>query len=313
MGEKRVNLTSEAKFVAEASRENPKLGWLEFVLTDDQPNDNKQGIRKEGFASLVDTGKLTPIKMASGKIKDDHSDAIPLGVISELEEKETQVVGKAAIWKEERASDYDMIKAMSAKGKPINVSWEIVYVDSEVDDAGIEWISEPVLTAATIVGIPAYGGRTPVVSVASVKPDGDEGEEDTPPGDDDTGEDDQEATKKAEAKLEKRMSELEKELRVLRDYKEAREKEDTDNELLANRLVQFTEAGFEFSDEDVKAKRGAWLEIPDRAFDEMLDLMKNVRKASASVPDVSGTPSADTIEIVRKGLKQMREASLEEN
>jgi len=308
MGEKRVNLTSEAKFVAEASRENPKLGWLEFVLTDDKPNDNKQGIKKEGFASLVDTGKLTPIKMASGKIKDDHSDATPFGVISELEAKESQVDGKAAIWKAERGSDYEMLKAMSAKGDPINVSWEIVYVDSEVDDAGIEWISDPVLTAATIVGVPAYGGRTPVVSVASVSSGDDDGDGDD--GDDDDGD---EKAKKAEAKLEKRMSELEKELKVLRDYKEAREKEDSDDELLASRLVQFTDAGFEFSDEDIKAKRETWLEIPDRAFEGMLEMMKSVRKASASVPDVSGTPSADTIEVVRQGLKKMREATLEEN
>lgn len=307
MGEKRVNLTSEAKFVTEAARVNPKLGWLEFILTDDQPNSNRQGIKKESFSSLIDTGQYMPIKMALGEIAPDHNEAAPLGVIATLEKQDTKVLGKAAVWKSERGSDYDMLKAMSAKGEPIHISWEIAYLESKtVDD--VEWITDPILTAATIVGLPAYGTRTPVISVAS------ENQEEPPEEEDDEEEDgNNEALKEAEAKFEKRLTKLEEELGVLRAYKEQREKEDADDALLAARLQNFTEAGFEFSDEDVEAKREVWLEMTDGAFGEMLDMMKSVQAASASVPNVSGTASKTNLEIVRAGLKKMRKGNSEEN
>lgn len=163
---KKIVFETQATFTAEAGVDNPNLGWLEFILTDNRPNKNKQGIKAEQFKSLVNTGIFMPIKMAQGTILPDHSDAEPLGPIVELVASETQVSGKSAIWKDERPDDYALLKARSTSGEPINISWEIAYMASE-EEAGIEWLVDPILTAATIVGLPAYDGRTPILAVAS--------------------------------------------------------------------------------------------------------------------------------------------------
>jgi hypothetical protein len=164
---KRVKFESEASFEANASLDDGNLGWLDFILTDDQPNGNDVGIPTEKLSYLVDTGIHMPIKMAEDEIQRGHEGAKPLGPIVELQRESNQVNGRAAIWANERPNDYRMLKEMSSNGEPINISWELAYTESEMDDDGVEWLQDPVLRAATIVGNPAYAGRTPVVRVAS--------------------------------------------------------------------------------------------------------------------------------------------------
>jgi len=320
MDEKRVVLNSTAKFVAVAARDNPNLGWLEFVLTDDQPNGNKQGVRKEGFASIVETGLLMPLKMAKGEIKPGHSDAEPLGAIASLEEEESQVTGKAAVWKDERNGDYAMLKAMSADGEPIGISWELSYTESEMDEDGVMWLHDPALLAATIVGSPAYGSRTAVTTVASqegaddVTPtdgepsdgeptDGEPSAIDAEPGD--TQEPDSEEAISADE-----LAALKLELTELREYKENREKEDAAASLLATRLGALSESGFEYTEEEVQNKRELWLDMSDEAFTAMLEVMINLNTAATTsaglVPDVSGNRDRTTLDIVREGFQAMR-------
>ena len=317
---KTINLVSSATFLtAQAALGNPNLGWLEFVLTDAMPNSNKQGLKVEAFASLVNTGMFMPIKMATGKINLDHSEAEPLGAIASLVADETQILGKAALWKQERQADYEMLVSMSANSKPIDISWEIAYTESEVDEEGVEWITNPVLTGAALVGLPAYAGRTPVTAVASTE-NNEDGSPDTAPvesGGDEDAASENDQVKSLEAtitNLESKMEEFEKELEELREYKAERERLDTEATLFTARTQSIADAGLTVSSEEIEAKKDFWLSLSDESFVTMLSMMKQLRPASAStnLPDVSGSTTESTVDIVRAGLAEMRKNPLEE-
>jgi len=147
---------------------NPLLTYVKFILTDDKPNGNKVRIPKEEFSNLIKTGIYMPLKMAVKEIKPGHEDASPLGVITYLVEKDDRVVGIAALWNRERPEDVELIKSRYADGKPLTLSWEIGYKDSTLED-GVETLLDCVLRATTIVGLPAYGKRTPITEVEAKK------------------------------------------------------------------------------------------------------------------------------------------------
>ena len=142
--------------------------WAKFILTDDKPNGNNQRIPIEEFPNLIKTGVHMPIKMALGEIKDGHEDAKPIGVITNLMQVGNKIMALAALWDHERDSDVAAIKERVNSGKPVNISWEILYGDSIVRD-GISDLLDLALKAATIVGIPAYAGRTQFLAVAAKK------------------------------------------------------------------------------------------------------------------------------------------------
>jgi len=299
---KEFKLQSSAKFKAEASTENPNLGWIEFLLTDNQPNGNKQGIKTEAFQNILDTGLYMPVKMALGEIKGDHSEAVPFGPITSLEASDVSINGKAVVWKDDRADAYKILKGMAANGEPINISWEIFYTTSSEDEDGVEWIGDPILSAATVVGNPSYAGRTQVTSVASQQ----EPEETLSEG---TLLEPVEEMKELHSKFEKLQAEVNK----LREYKELREKEDAEATLLAKRLGQLSEAGINLSGEDAAAKRELWLELSEDAFTQLMDVMITSKRsfASSDVPDLGAAPSRSNVEIIRAGLKKLK--NTEEN
>lgn len=139
---------------------------MEFILCDSEPNDNKQGIPTEAFASLVGSGRFMPVKMEEGRIG-GHPLSKPIGTIKDLttDTEGAAVLGTAALWSKERPEDVALLKqAFASSG--LNVSFEVLYTDFAVDDSGVEWLLDPVLRAATIVSTPAYSGRTPVMSLA---------------------------------------------------------------------------------------------------------------------------------------------------
>lgn len=154
-----------------ASIDNHTLSWMDFVFTDDQPNANKQGVKAETFDRLIETGILMPLKMAAGGIAPGHKGSLPIGVISSLEKNASQLVGRAALWTEEREDDVKLIKEAYSNKKPLNISWELLYSETETDSNGIEWLLDPVVRAATLVGVPAYSGRTSVLAVAASNPE----------------------------------------------------------------------------------------------------------------------------------------------
>jgi len=160
-----LDKTSEAEA---ATLQDTHAVWLKFVFTDDQPNANKQGIRQDEFEGIIKTGVHKPIKKAWGEdIAPGHEDAIPIGTVANLDQDGNQIIGLASIWESEFPTEAASIRSAYAEKKPLNISWELYYADSEFDEEGIEWLKGVSTRGATIVGIPAYDGRTPILAVAS--------------------------------------------------------------------------------------------------------------------------------------------------
>lgn len=154
---------------------NPTVTYVKFTLTDDKVNANRQRIPDSEFQNLIRTGMNMPIKMAVGEISPGHEDTKPLGVMTHLKEVVTEfgnkaIIALAALWTEERPADVQYLKQRFAEGKPIDVSWEILYEDAVLnpEQNSMDLVST-VLKAATIVGNPAYTGRTQFLSVAAKK------------------------------------------------------------------------------------------------------------------------------------------------
>jgi len=309
---KKFIINSPIKIAASAAVANPALGWMEFILTDNQPNENKQGIKQEAFAALVTTGILMPLKMAEGEIAPGHELAFPLGVISTLEIMGNTIEGQAALWKSERPTDYGIIKNMFEEGEALNISWEIAYTQASLDEEGIEWLDDPILLSATLVGIPAYSGRTTVTTVASTEEDETVDYEKlygelkisydaikaSLEGLSATGEDD---ITKVIASLIAKNDEL-------KAYKETKEKEETDATILSERLKQLSEAGVSFTDDEITARKNLWLSLDNDTFTVLVSDLTKRSEASVnddSIPDLSGEPNDDDLDIVRKGLESL--------
>jgi hypothetical protein len=154
---------------------NPTVTWAKFTLTDDRVNGNMQRIPDSEFENLIRTGINMPIKMAVGEISPGHSGTEPLGVMTHLKTIVVDagykaIIALAALWAEERPADVAYLKDKFNKGEPINVSWEILYQDAVYNPTENSMdLQSTILKAATIVGEPAYGGRTQFLSVAAKK------------------------------------------------------------------------------------------------------------------------------------------------
>lgn len=167
---------SEVFGVAVASEvANPAVTYVKFTLTDNKRNANRQRIPDSEFQNLVRTGIFMPIKMAEGEISPGHKFTKPLGVMTHLKEVVNEfgnkaIIALAALWSEERPEDIQLLKTRFAEKKPIDVSWEVLYSDAEYNpEFDSTDLLGTVLKAATIVGNPAYQGRTQFLSVAAKK------------------------------------------------------------------------------------------------------------------------------------------------
>lgn len=145
---------------------NPSVAWAKFILTDDLPNANRQRIPQEEFKNLIKSGVYMPLKMKEGSIADGHEEAKPLGVITHLKQVGNQVIGLAALWMKERPADVEYIRS-SIGSRPINLSWEILYEDFDIEESGVIALKNTALAGATIVKRPAYEGRTQIIALAS--------------------------------------------------------------------------------------------------------------------------------------------------
>jgi hypothetical protein len=177
MENKKTNLTStldllgiDDTFLEEFSSVSlsPLLTWAKFVLSDDKPNANRKRVPLEEFDNLIKTGIYMPIKMSEGTINDGHEGSYPIGVIAHLKRVKDRILGLAALWNRERPEDVNFIKENYKKGNPLELSWEILYTDSAIEEAtGVEDLRNTVLRATTFVRKPAYEGRTPILEVAA--------------------------------------------------------------------------------------------------------------------------------------------------
>ena len=153
---------------------NPYITWTKFTLTDDEPNMNKQRVPLDEFTNLISSGVHMPIKMAYSEISDGHDGTFPIGVITHLKKFKNTIVGLAALWSSERPEDIGIIKDKFNKKEPLNLSWELAYSSSKEDEnSGVTDLLGVNLKAATLVGIPAYAGRTQIQAVASKNEKGD--------------------------------------------------------------------------------------------------------------------------------------------
>lgn len=144
---------------------NQSVAWAKFVLTDDKPNNNKQRIPIEEYDNLITTGILMPIKMAQQNPAGNHPDSRPIGVIANLKKEGNLILGLAALWEKENPEDVRLLREMYGAGKPLQLSWEIMYADS-TDEDGVQCLKDTALRSTVIVGNPAYAGRTPIIALA---------------------------------------------------------------------------------------------------------------------------------------------------
>lgn len=150
---------------------NPNVAWMKFLLTDDQHNANKQRIPREEFANVLRTGLFMPLKMAYGEVSEGHDDTFPLGVMTHLKTEGNSIQALAALWDRERHEDVEFLRQRYSEGKSIDVSWELTYTDEDVEDEGVA-LKNVSMNAATIVGMPAYQGRTTALALSSVEKEG---------------------------------------------------------------------------------------------------------------------------------------------
>ena len=279
-----IDLNTEDKEAIASIAENDLFNFVKFILTDDKGNANKQRIPKEEFANLVRTGRYTPFKMGAGKINEGHEDSFPIGVITNLAEAEDQVRGIAALWNRERPEDVALIKDAYANKKQLNVSWELLYSDSKVDDEGFENLYGTTLRAVTLVGMPAYQGRTPVFAVASTQ----ENLEDTKLEDEKKLQEQIDAlqielnTAKEQLEL---LKSYETELVSLREYKASIEADAQEKEKVKAIKDKFTEAGIEKDEEYFEKNQAILLGLSDEALEFMLQDMKSFTTQASTKTD----------------------------
>jgi hypothetical protein len=287
--------------VSSTVSDNMTISWAKFILTDDQVNENKMRIPQSEFSNLIRTGTYMPFKMAYEKPKDGHEESYPLGVIAQLKQSGNQVVALAALWKREREQDIEYIKTCIAEKTPVNVSWEILHDDSKFDEDGIEDLLGTSLRGVTIVGRPAYAGRTPVLQVASVETQDNSNSEDNTL--DELEQLKQEmielkaslASKEAElAEKVTKFTEMETELASLREYKEAIEQKEAALARVLEVKDTFSKAGitkpdtyFEENKEKLLSMNKGDLEF---MVQELVAFSSTTQEADSSteIPDLSG-------------------------
>lgn len=289
---------------------NPSYLWGRFILTDDQPNGNKQRVPYSEFKNLITTGVYAPIKMASGK-PGDHQESYPIGVITQLREKKVgevnQIVGLAAFWGEERGEELDHLRKQHASGNALDLSWEIRHKDVREAEDGVTDLIGTYLTSTVLVEVPAYGGRTfieDLFTLSTLKP------EDNPDMDEKVLEElrknYEEKYSALQAELEEVKKELESakaevttsttELEELRAYKQEIEDAVALENRKASIRTRFSEAEVEISDEYFEKNEATLLKLGDEELDFFIETMKEAQ-AGKKREDEEGEKSESSFKV----------------
>lgn len=289
---------------------NPSFSWAKFILTDDMANENKQRIPRQEFSNLIKTGIHAPIKMEAGDPLGDHAQSTPLGVITHLKETGNKVEGIAALWTRERESDVQSLKEMYKTGRLPQLSWEVMYEDSKVGEDGVEDLIGTALRAVTVVGVPAYAGRTPIVALASTQEPNTNLEE--------LNVDELEQAKARITELEKLLADKDTEINTtkaevdtLREFKSNIEKEQADAEKLTTIKQKFLEAGIKKEDTFFAEKKELLLGLSDNALDFMIQEMvsfssaDNKNQSTSSIPRIPTDPE-DVTDDPKKLAEELR-------
>lgn len=155
---------------AVAEQSHPFQTKLSLIITDFEPNRNKQGIPQAEAEHIIQSAINAPIKINfDGEVYSGHSGAKPIGPITNVYMAEDNgkavIAGDGVIWKDLNTDIAEHLKAAFAEG--VGTSWEIYYEDSETDDNGIQWLKGCVFAGTCIVETPAYGpNRTRLLAIA---------------------------------------------------------------------------------------------------------------------------------------------------
>jgi len=248
---------------------NRQYNYMKFVLTDDEPNANKQRVPVSEFPNLIQSGAFAPIKKYPNDLPDGHEGSTPLGVITHLKQYNNQIIGMAALWARERPEDVNFIKEAFAEKKPINISWEIGYMDSKVDEeTGVEDLLDTSLQAAVLVGLPAYQGRTPVYAFSSINKPEDNTLDELEKLKSEL-EEFKTKLKDSEAALEATKPQL-VELEQLRDFKATVEQKEAEAAKIKDIKTKFAEAGLEKDDKYFEDNREKFLSMDEASFEFFL-------------------------------------------
>jgi len=298
---------------------NPSLTWVKFILTDDLPNGNKQRVPKEEFGNIIKSGVYMPIKVAKGGISPGHDQTEPIGVITNLVVEENKIKGIGALWGEERPEDVSYLKQLYEEAKSINISWEIGCKDLLAEDGGVSALKDAFLFAATIVGRPAYGGRTPITGMASREDEEDkelnELEELKSKLDIVEKERAQLLSEKDEAvsTLENKIQTLEAELEELRAFKTSIEAKEKAAEKFEEIKEKFTEAGLTMPDNYFEERKEKLLSMDVDSLDFFIkDLVLFKSEASIgggiALPNLTRSSEAElTPAELAKKLREQKE------
>jgi hypothetical protein len=152
---------------------HPFLTVAKFILADDKPNQNKQGIKAENFDEVIRSAVDMPVKMNLTKRGglQNHLGSIPIGHIKQVDKQVTsdntnQLIATAVLYSDEYPEEIDFLKRSYAEGNAPGISYEMAYGESETEN-GNQWLKQLVTLAATFVRTPAYGSRTALLALAS--------------------------------------------------------------------------------------------------------------------------------------------------
>lgn len=285
--------------------QHPYLKRVKFILTDDQPNENKQGIEYEDFPRIMASAVNAPIKMYYNRNNvGGHAGSFTIGHISAVAEHITdtgihQILAEGVLYADEFPNEVDFLEKTFAEGNAPGVSWELRYKDS-VLKKGINWLKGAVTTAATFVRHPAYGTRTALLALASNQELDEEHLIDelvalansvSPSIDDNKG-----GTAKVNeeelAKLQKELEDLKSQLASANAENESLKATVTSQgevidgykktAVAEERLRKMTDAGITLDAEKIEAKKEFLTALSEEAFAEYLSDLQAVQKASAA-------------------------------
>lgn len=155
---------------AVADQTHPLQTKLSLIITDFEPNGNKQGVPPSEAENILRTAIASPLKINfNGYDYAGHKDAVPIGPITSAfaakDNGRDVIAGEAVIWNDIYEDVADHLKVAFAEG--IGTSWEIYFKDSEQDDNGVQWLKGCVFAGTCVVDTPAYGpNRTRVLAIA---------------------------------------------------------------------------------------------------------------------------------------------------
>lgn len=166
---KRIYINSRIKIQSNkplATERNPFARLIEFILTDDLPNLNKEGIKQTEFLGLAMSAVFMPIKSTLGDNK-QHTGSKPIGTITATIIEENKIKGEGVLWVVENTPEVAEIETL-VQSDQAYLSWELECEESEVDAEGITWFKNPRLLATTLVTEPAYSNRTRITKMATL-------------------------------------------------------------------------------------------------------------------------------------------------